>query len=143
MKQSELGWHTVKLNHIGREDPLFTGQPWSGAKMCWHSDEVSVLPAGGQVLAGSAACGIQVFSVGLRSYGVQYHPEWNRANILGQINGSTAKFEKAGMDVNALRMQTEANAAEQERLGRRFFDAVNVVLMPGDRVHEGIPANHC
>jgi GMP synthase-like glutamine amidotransferase len=94
------------------------------------------------VLAGSAACGIQAFSVGLRSYGIQYHPEWNRSTILNQINGSLAKFQSAGIDVNALRLQTEANAAEQERLGRRFFDAVNTVLMPGDRVHEGVPANH-
>lgn len=142
MKQSELGWQTVKLNHIGREDALFVGQPWSSLKMCWHSDEVTKLPAGGQVLAGSAACGVQAFSVGLRSYGVQYHPEWNRASILKQINGSTAKFQSAGIDVNALRLQTESNGAEQERLGRRFFDAVNIVLMPGDRVHEGVAANH-
>jgi len=142
MKQSELGWQTVKLNHIGREDALFAGHPWSGLKMCWHSDEISKLPAGGQVLAASAACGVQAFSVGLRSYGIQYHPEWNRASILNQINGSTAKFESAGIDVNALRLQTESMAADQERLGRRFFDAVNTVLMPGDRVHEGVAANH-
>jgi len=142
MKQSELGWQTVKLNHIGREDALFAGHPWSGLKMCWHSDEISKLPAGGQVLAASAACGVQAFSVGLRSYGIQYHPEWNRASILKQINGSTAKFESAGIDVNALRLQTESMAADQERLGRRFFDAVNTVLMPGDRVHEGVAANH-
>ncbi|MCE9619095.1 MAG: type 1 glutamine amidotransferase [Planctomycetes bacterium] len=142
MSKPEIGWHAVKLNAVGREDALFTGQPWSQPQMCWHSDEVSKLPAGGVVLASSTACPIHAFSVGLRSFGVQYHPEWNRETIMGQINGGAAELQKAGLDGNQMRTQTETNAANQARLGRRFFDAVNIVLMPGDRVHQGVPANH-
>jgi GMP synthase-like glutamine amidotransferase len=142
MAKPEIGWFEVKLNGVGREDALFAGQPWSRPQMCWHSDEVCTLPPKGQVLASSAACPIHAFSVGLRSYGVQSHPEWNRETILKQIAGGAAELQKAGADAGQLRQRTDAYAADQERLGQRFFDAVNILLMPGDRVSAGLHASH-
>ncbi|WP_298803167.1 type 1 glutamine amidotransferase [uncultured Pseudokineococcus sp.] len=60
----------------GVEDDLLSAVggdgPWRAVQS--HGDAVLELPAGGEVLATSAACDVQVFRVG-RARGVQYHPE--------------------------------------------------------------------
>ena len=41
----------------------------------WHWEEISALPAGATLLAGSRSYANQVFRVGDRAWGVQGHPE--------------------------------------------------------------------
>lgn len=46
----------------------------------WHSDTYT-LPPGAQRLAGSAGCAQQMYMIGPRRIGMQFHPEWNAASV--------------------------------------------------------------
>ena len=76
--------------------------------------------------------------MGLRSYGIQYHPEWSGATVRREIEGGAASVKAAGESVDALLADTQRLAAQSERLARRFFDAVSTLLMPADRINKGI-----
>lgn len=75
MKQPEVGLATVELTKAGRADRLFDGVDGAIKTLQWHGAEVSVLPQGGEILAGNAACAIQAMRVGSNAYGFQYHME--------------------------------------------------------------------
>lgn len=75
MKRPEAGLTKVELSGCGGRDPLFRGMPPTIDTFQWHSAEVSMMPEGGEVLAGNAACAIQAMRCGKRAYGLQYHVE--------------------------------------------------------------------
>ena len=43
---SERAVTRVSLNQVGREEPLFAGQPWSSEQPIWNDECVSKLPEG-------------------------------------------------------------------------------------------------
>ncbi len=70
----------AELLAVGQPGPLFDGFFIDGASPVWmsHGDHVARVPAGFEVVAGSAnapVCAIQ--NVGRNLYGVQFHPEVN------------------------------------------------------------------
>ena len=138
MPAPEVGWKDIALTPQGREDALFAGQPWKGPQFCWHSDHVSRLPDGATVLASSVACKVQAFAVGLRSYGIQYHPEWSASTIRREIQSGAAQVQAAGASADSLLAETGNLGPASERLARRFFDSVSTLLMPADRINKGI-----
>lgn len=75
MQAPEVGLATVELTHAGRGDRLFDSVDPVIETLQWHGAEVSVLPAGGEILAANAACPIQAMRVGNNAYGFQYHME--------------------------------------------------------------------
>lgn len=70
----ELGTLNVAITDEGREDRLFKGIPEAFGTFQWHHDSFD-LPAGGVLLAASAACPHQAFRVGDVAWGLQFHPE--------------------------------------------------------------------
>jgi GMP synthase (glutamine-hydrolysing) len=138
MPAAEVGWKDMHLTPQGREDAIFAGQPWTGPQFCWHSDHVSKLPEGATLLATSAGCKVQAFSVGLRSYGVQYHPEWSGATVKRELEQGAAQVKAAGESLETQLAATARHAAASERLARRFFEACSLLLMPADRLNKGI-----
>jgi len=76
----EKGVCLVELNREGMADPLFRGVPTPFVTFQLHSDSFSV-PPGATLLAGSAACPAQAFRLGSCAYGVQFHPEVDRAIV--------------------------------------------------------------
>jgi GMP synthase (glutamine-hydrolysing) len=71
----ELGVLDLELYPAAALDPLFAGLASPARVVQWHCEEISSLPAGATLLAGSRAYGNQVFRVGERAWGVQGHPE--------------------------------------------------------------------
>ncbi|MFM7809507.1 MAG: type 1 glutamine amidotransferase [Planctomycetota bacterium] len=138
MPAAEVGWKDIALTPQGREDALFAGQPWKGPQFCWHSDHVSKLPDGATLLASSASCKVQAFSMGLRTYGVQYHPEWNAATVKRELEQGAAQVKAAGESLEGQLALTAQHAAASERLARRFFESCSLLLMPADRLNKGI-----
>ena len=61
----EFGWHEVKLNPVGREDPLHAGIAWNSVQFHHHRDHVSQLPPGARLLSSSAKCKTQAWAMGL------------------------------------------------------------------------------
>ena len=71
----EVGVMQVGLTSAGRPDPLFRGMRSPMTVLQWHGAQVSALPEGATVLAGSAHCAVQAFRYGTCAYGLQYHVE--------------------------------------------------------------------
>src|SRR4051812_4524326 len=73
----EIGLYPITLTDAGRREPLVAAL--DGATMFhWHFDEFA-LPDGAELLASSARYRNQAFRVGARTFGVQFHPECDRA----------------------------------------------------------------
>jgi len=84
----EKGVCRVDLNRDGSADPLFRGVPTPFVTFQLHNDSFSV-PPGATLLAGSAACPAQAFRLGSCAYGVQFHPEVDRAIVAAWDRFST------------------------------------------------------
>lgn len=76
----EKGTLTVRLSPEGEEDPLFAGVPEEFVTFQWHNDCFAP-PPGAALLAFSPACPGQAFRFGDNAYGLQYHPEADRAIV--------------------------------------------------------------
>jgi len=73
----------IVLSDAGQEHPLFAGKPMVFEAPAVHRDEISVLPAGAEILAINEF-GVQAasFAFGRGSFwGVQYHPEYDYLDI--------------------------------------------------------------
>lgn len=133
----ELGWIPVELNHLGREDVLHAGIPWSSLQPSWHRDHVAKLPDGARVLATSPRC-IQCWAAGLRTYGIQYHPEVYPETLESWATDEPKDLEEAGITLDELRQQTREQFPTCLRLSQRLFEAIALCLMPVDRRHQGL-----
>lgn len=76
----EKGTLPVSLTAAGVADPLFTGIDREFITFQWHGDSFEV-PADGVKLASSPACPNQAFRVGPNAWGLQFHPEVDRAVV--------------------------------------------------------------
>ena len=70
-----IGCVAVTLTAEGRADPLFADLPDSFDVFLGHKEAVLRLPADAVRLAGSAACPVQAFRLGVHVYATQFHPE--------------------------------------------------------------------
>jgi GMP synthase (glutamine-hydrolysing) len=87
----EKGICLVTLNEEGMADPLFAGVPTPFITFQLHNDSFTP-PPGAVLLAGSAACPAQAFRLGRQAYGLQFHPEVDRA-IVSDWGGLSAPCE--------------------------------------------------
>lgn len=76
----EKGISRVQLNEEGSRDPFFAGVQQSFVTFQLHQDSFSV-PPGALLLAGSPVCPAQAFRLGRAAYGLQFHPEVDRAIV--------------------------------------------------------------
>ena len=76
----EKGSHPVRLTGAGRLDPLFRGVPDPFSAFQLHNDSFAPPPSA-LLLADSAACPAQAFRFAENAYGVQFHPEVDRAIV--------------------------------------------------------------
>ena len=111
----ELGWSVIHS-----DDPELVGNgPW----FQWHSDRWTVPPGAVEIARNAAAS--QAFVLG-RSLAVQFHPELTSAMLDGWLgNGGDAAVRAAGLDIDALRLQT---GAEQAAAAARAHALVNAFL---------------
>lgn len=134
----EVGFKEVALTPDGREDPMFKGIPWWTQQFQWHEDAVTELPPGARLLASSELTRVQAFAVGTSSYGIQYHPEYDRALVVEHWQREDP-FTQAGGGREELARQTDRCYEEFARHASRFFESVALFLMPVDRLSRGIP----
>lgn len=111
----ELGTVAVELNAQGRAAPLFEGFPARLEVQATHEDVVVEPPASLRVLASNAMSGVQAFQLGVRSFGVQFHPEMDAASIQFCIDSKDTKPEDRA---KAVALETPWG----ERLLRRFVE---------------------
>jgi GMP synthase-like glutamine amidotransferase len=132
------GWHEVSLTPVGREDPVFMGMPWRSRQVLWHRYHVTTPPPGARVLASSERSPVQAWAVGLRTYGIQYHPEAYAETVERWADDEPEALEEAGITRDQLVQQADRYDATTARLAHRLFESMALVLMPVDRRYAGI-----
>jgi GMP synthase (glutamine-hydrolysing) len=115
----EIGWYRIELSGAGATDPLLGELPGEFEGFGWHSYEWP-LPPGGVPLAQSDVC-LQAFRLeGAPAWGIQFHAEVTRENLLGWL----AKYDsdgdavRIGIDPNGLKRESEARIGDWNEVGR-------------------------
>jgi len=132
-KGPRLGWESVGLTPDGREDPLHKGQPWQAMQFHWNRDTIDELPAGARVLSRGDRGDVQGWRLGVRSYGVQHHPEIESDQVGAWAEDDAQLVRETGLDLVGLHAETQRHFAEFARLSDRFFETIAMLLMPLDR----------
>ena len=76
----------------------------------WHEDFVAELPTSATLLASSELCRNQIYRLGSKSYGLQFHPEID----LSVIKKWEADADNAFLDSGKTTVQSEVAAAEAD-----------------------------
>ncbi len=134
----EIGWDLVRLTPAGREDPLFTGIGWTAPQFHWHGEQVTKLPPGARALASSARTKVQAFGVGLRSYGLQYHPEVDERGIQRLLVDGAREMQQHKISADSILTQTRTHLATFERSAQRLFASWTLYVAPSDRKNPGV-----
>lgn len=127
------GWSNVELTSDGREDPLHKGLPWSMTSFHWNTDCVVDLPKEARTLACGLDGEVQAWTLGVRTYGLQHHPEIDREQIGQWAEDDADLLRERGVDVPGLQAASDEQFSTFERLSNRFFESVAMLLMPLDR----------
>lgn len=123
----EIGWSEVEVTGEGEADPLLGPLAPRFSAFQWHSYEC-VLPPGAAALATSPVC-LQAYRVGDRAWGIQFHAEVSRDDVLHWIDDYRTDQDavRIGLDPDALRAETMPRIEQWNRLGGelcvRFLEA--------------------
>ncbi len=109
VERAEVGEVGIyQINRVDEADPIFNFETVPAAQ--WHEDQVTVLPSGATLLASSERCQNQIYRLGSRSYGVQFHPEID----LEIVKWWEAEADNAFKDSGKRTIVPEMAAAESE-----------------------------
>ncbi len=113
MGEYELGYESIR--RIG-DDPLFDGVPETFVSFETHSDHVAEVPPEATTLARNDI-GVQAFRVG-HSYGVQFHPEYDRETAVWVTEGKDLPEER----IRAVLDGITDGVVEEARAAKAVFD---------------------
>ena len=128
--KTEWGFTKVSINTTGQIEPMLAGLPWDSMQFQAHGQEVKQLPEGATLLASSAACKVQAFRAGLRTYGFQYHFECDRAMIDEFVKGSAESLAAAGLSAGDVAAQADRHYEMFGRLADRLSVNLATFLFP-------------
>lgn len=129
-KVVEWGFTKVSLSTFGQLDTVMAGIAWDSFQFQAHGQEVKQLPPDSTVLAGSAACKVQAYRAGLRTYGFQYHFECDRAMIDEFVKGSADSLAAAGLSAGDVAAQADKHYEMFGRLADRLSVNLATFLFP-------------
>ena len=118
----EIGWSPLTLTAAGHASALAALDGASTSMLHWHGDTFE-LPDGATLLAGTAAYPHQAFAWGDSALALQCHPEIDPARFERWLIGHTVELAHAGVDLAALRAQTQRHGPGLARQARLAFDA--------------------
>ena len=115
----QIGYHTAART---ADDPLFDGIDETFTAFQTHSDRVAELPPGATVLARDDT-GLQAFRVGdSHSYGVQFHPEYDRETAEWVIQNKGFGADREAALLAEITDETVAAAAQATRVFDNFVE---------------------
>lgn len=116
---AEFGFDPVAILPPGQTETMLAGVPWNSMQFHVHGQEVKELPPGAQLLASSAACRIQAFRAGLRTYAFQYHFELDMPQVEGIIASNPDLLAKSGRSGAAVQAQASTHYSRYALAGDR------------------------
>ena len=119
----EIGTVEVGLEGELARDALLADLPRKLIVQVSHVESVVRLPSGARRCGGSPGDPMQVFAVGDRSWGVQFHPEFDADIVRGYIEARRDLITNEGLDATRLRAGTR-DSDHGTRLLRRFGEIV-------------------
>lgn len=130
MATPELGFVDVDLTPAGQTDTMLAGVAWRAPQYQSHGQEVKKLPPGAALLASSAACKVQAFRAGLRSYGFQYHFEVDPELIQKYAAADRDQLARLGLSPDHITRQAQQSGERFARLGDRLCLNIATYLIP-------------
>jgi GMP synthase (glutamine-hydrolysing) len=124
----ELGVLDLDVHPAAADDALFAGLALPARVVQWHWDEISDLPAGATLLAGSRAYANQVFRVGERAWGVQGHPEVTTAIAASWAREDDPLLIAAGRHPDELVTEVRVHEAALAQTWRPVAEAFALVV---------------
>lgn len=118
----ELGWGPVTF-HNAAQEACFQGLAATGLMLHWHGDTFD-LPPGAVHLASTPLCKHQMFRIGTRLFGLQFHCEADAETVSHWVHADADYVQRAlgpqGQDI--VLAQTRALQATQMKIGDRLLD---------------------
>lgn len=130
MEKPEIGFRPVSINPSGQTDTLLAGVAWTSPQFCHHGQTITELPAGASLLASSETCRVQIFKVGMKTYGYQFHFEADREQIEAICRGHTDLNQRAGMTAEQVLSQADKHFDAFARAADRLSENIATYLMP-------------
>jgi GMP synthase-like glutamine amidotransferase len=130
MDRYHVGFEQVSINPTGQTETLLAGIAWDSMQYQDHGQEVKELPPDATLLASSAACKVEAFRAGLRTYGFQNHFEADRAMIEAWAAGNGALLARAGVTSGDIAAQCDRHYASFARLADRLCVNIATFLFP-------------
>ncbi|MFV0370474.1 MAG: glutamine amidotransferase [Azonexus sp.] len=112
----EIGTVRIECTRMVQDDPLFGALPAQFKAQVVHEQTVLRLPPGATVLARNAHEPHHAFRVGRCAWGVQFHPEFNRAVMQGYLD--LRREESSAAAESAMAEESPAAAALLPRFAR-------------------------
>lgn len=128
----EIGMGMLKQSFFGSTDPIHAGIPWNSIQFHCHGCEVTTPPPGGTPapLSSTDRCKCQAFRAGSRSYGLQYHPEWDREDLDAVMNQMANWIRDSGLDIDEIRRGIDEHYDMYRHLSDRMCENIATLLMP-------------
>ncbi len=109
----ELGARLVGKRDVAGADPLVWDTPMSWVCVQWHWDAVTELPAGATLLASSPRYPHQMFRVGERAWGLQFHVEAGEELVRTWVAQQAAALADPGEDPDPADLAALADLADR------------------------------
>lgn len=120
---AETGTVRITLTKDGKRSMLFRNLPDSFYAVVGHKIAITKLPKGAVHLAYSKRCHFQAFRLGEKFFGLQFHPELNKDDLIWRLakypeylNGKTIAEVKREFKKTPLTVKIISNFRELEKL---------------------------
>jgi GMP synthase-like glutamine amidotransferase len=119
----EVGWGAITFTRTAAEEPVLSGMNESEVVVHWHGDTFD-LPEGATLLASSLVCKNQMFRVGRRVFGLQFHVEVTADEVLHWANEDADFVRQANgaSGVARIRDDTARYMPRHRGVGDRLID---------------------
>jgi GMP synthase (glutamine-hydrolysing) len=102
-----IGFYPVTLNTNGQTDTVLAGVPWEHPQLFSCGQQVKDLPPGATLLAGTKTIPVQIYRVGLRTYGFICHFECDREAVDGLMSECKRGMESCGVTAGEVKVQAD------------------------------------
>jgi GMP synthase (glutamine-hydrolysing) len=132
-----VAWLELEALPAAADDPLFAPLGPRVPTLHWNEDVFTLPPGGTELLAGAPA-GVAAFRAGGSAWGVQFHPDVDRAALDGWYERYAAWLDGAGVAEAAARAADDRHfAAHAEASERLFASFARVVSERGSSAAAG------